>query len=291
MADASSAIPADQVPGAEVGHPAWDDSAYKIVARKEQAIAVMTPRPECPLCGGSGRARLEQDGVVEMGRCRCQRLHDRVRLFNSCGLPARFAAATFVSFAQEPDGSVKELDASAYVSLTRCSEFIETFDATQQNRGLVLHGPVGRGKTHLMIAMLRELVMRHGVPVRFMEFSRLLGLLKEGYSAGRSDAPLLTELAHVPVLAIDELGKGRLSDWELAVIDEVVSRRYNGLGCIVATTNYAPGEATGIDTINLATPRGAVQRLPDRVGERVYSRLCQMVDFVELNGRDHRQPD
>ena len=72
----------------------------------------------------------------------------------------------------------------------------------------MLHGDVGRGKTHLMVAMIRELIFRHGIPCRFIEFSRLLSMLKEGYSSGRSDAPLLSDLSEIPVLAIDELGKG-----------------------------------------------------------------------------------
>jgi len=288
MADALQPTPADQVPAHDADHAAWDNTAYSIVSRGECAVAEIHHRPVCPLCGGSGRARVDRDGVVLMGRCRCMRLPDRIQLFNRAGLPARFADATFVSFAQQPDGSLKPLDPTGIRALGTCSQFVDNFDPTIQNNGIVLHGPVGRGKTHLMVALLRELVFQHGIEVRFIEFSRLLGLLKEGYSAGRSDAPFLTELAEIPVLAIDELGKGRLTDWELAVIDEVVSRRYNAVGCTLATTNYAPGEASGIETVNLSTASGPVQRLADRVGDRVYSRLVQMVDFVEVSGLDHR---
>ena len=120
------------------------------------------------------------------------------------------------------------------------------------------------------------MIFRHGVAVRFMEFSRLLSLLKEGYSEGRSDAPVLTELAEVEVLAIDELGKGRLSDWELTIIDEVVSRRYNAMGCTLATTNYVPGNPTGAAPPNLSTTQTSGQTLGDRVGDRVYSRLLHL---------------
>jgi DNA replication protein DnaC len=99
---------------------------------------------------------------------------------------------------------------------------------------------------------------------------------------------LLTDLAEIPVLAIDELGKGRLSDWELTIIDEVISRRYNGMGCTLATSNYAPGEPSGAAPPNLATVNQSSQTLGDRVGDRVHSRLLQLVDFVEIAGKDHR---
>src|SRR6185436_2452045 len=122
--------------------------------------------------------------------------------------------------------------------------------------------------------LLRELVFRHGVETRFIEFSRLLLLLKEGYEKGVSDAPVLAEIYETPVLAIDELGKGRLTDWELRVIDDVVSRRYN---------------ATGSLPTNLATGIDLAQSLGDRVGDRVYSRLREMGMFVEMGGPDYRE--
>ena len=289
MTDTNDLTNVTHLPLPDADHPAWSETAYSLEARGETIHAEIDLRPDCPLCQGSGRARIERDGVITMGRCRCQKLPDRIQLFNRAGLPARFVEATFVSFAQEPNGQLKDLDPSGIMALGTCSQWVEGFDPQAENRGLVLHGPVGRGKTHLMVALLRELIFRHGVEVRFIEFSRLLSMLKEGYSSGKSDAGLLGELATVPVLAIDELGKGRLSEWELAVIDEVISRRYNAMGCTIATTNYAPGEPTGFESTNLSTAKGPSQNLVDRVGERVYSRLCQVVDFIEVTGKDHRK--
>jgi len=289
VSNATDLTPVTQLPSAETSHPAWSEEAYTIGTRGETAWVELDERPPCPLCAGSGRARLETDGVITMGRCRCQRLPDRIKIFNNADLPARFSAANFVSFAQNPSGTLKDLDPSGIRALGECSQWVENFDQSKVNRGLVLHGPVGRGKTHLMVAILRDLIFRHGIEVRFVEFSRLLSMLKEGYSSGKSDAPILSELAQVPVLAIDELGKGRLTDWELTVIDEVISRRYNAMGCTLATTNYAPGEATGFESANLSTGKGPSQTLTDRVGERVYSRLCEVVDFIEVSGKDHRQ--
>ena len=269
-------------------HPAHALDAYRLVAMGENAIAKALPRPACPQCGGTGYARTETDGVVTMGRCRCQMLHDRILLFNQAGIPARYIDATFVSFAQTPDGQLKELEPSAIRALGMCSQFVDSYLQGALNKGLVLYGDVGRGKTHLMVAIIRELIFRHGVPCRFVEFSRLLSMLKEGYSTGQSDAQILGELSEIPVLAIDELGKGRMTDWELTIIDEVISRRYNAQGCTLATTNHAPGEPTGNSPPNLATSQKLSQTLGDRVGDRVYSRLLQLVEFLAIEGIDHR---
>jgi DNA replication protein DnaC len=276
------------IPAIPANHPAHALDAYRVIPKGEMAVAEALARPNCPMCNGSGHARSEIEGVITMGRCRCQMLADRVHLFNLACIPARYVSATFISFAQTPDGQFKELHPSAIRALGYASQWVADFNPAEANRGMVLHGEVGRGKTHLLIATIRDLIFTHGVPARFIEFSRLLSSLKAGYSEGRSDAPLLTELAEIPVLAIDELGKGRLSDWELTIIDEVISRRYNGMGCTLATSNYAPGEPSGAAPPNLATVTQSSQTLGDRVGDRVHSRLLQLVDFVELAGQDHR---
>ena len=98
--NANPSIPAD--------HPAHALDAYRIVPRGEFAVAEALARPNCPMCNGSGHARTEIEGVITMGRCRCQMLADRVHLFNQAGIPARYVGATFLSFAQTPDGQFKE---------------------------------------------------------------------------------------------------------------------------------------------------------------------------------------
>ena len=177
-------------------------------------------------------------------------------------------------------------------ALQSTSKWLQDFDPKTENPGLFLYGDVGRGKTHLLVGLVRALILEKGVAARFMEFSRLLGVLKEGFSAGRSGTDLMSELAEVPVLAIDELGKGRMTDWELTVIDEIVSRRYNAMRCTLATTNYEPAAPTGAQIGNPALLAGPAQTLGDRVGERVWSRIREMGIFVPVKGKDFRElPD
>ena len=242
--------------------------------------------PDCQRCGGSGRVVITTEEGIQTGRCRCQMLPDRAGLFNRAKIPARFHDASLVSFSR---GATQVGDDAKFKAFVEVSHWLSQFDPNRENKGLVLHGKVGRGKTHLMVALLRSLVFQHGVEVRFVEFSRLLSLLKEGYSSGRSDTALLGELANVPILGIDELGKGRLTDWELQVIDEVISRRYNCMRTTLGTSNFKPGNITGAEPPNAAQTTAPTQTLGDRVGDRVYSRLKQMTGFVELGGLDFRE--
>jgi hypothetical protein len=54
----------------------------------------------------------------------------------------------------------------------------------------------------------------------------------------------------------------------------------------LATTNYGPGVETGTQA-NLAL-EGVQQSLGDRVGDRTFSRLMEMVDFQSVQGDDFR---
>ena len=54
--------------------------------------------PDCSRCGGTGRMVIEVDGVRQIGRCRCQKLPDRIRVFITALIPARHARSSFVNF-------------------------------------------------------------------------------------------------------------------------------------------------------------------------------------------------
>ena len=233
--------------------------------------------PPCERCRGTGRVTVTREGVDKIARCRCRMLPDRIVMFNAANIPARHAHASFESFNKDLPETMNAFLGS-YRWTTR-------FSPKASNRSLVLHGPVGRGKTHLLISVVRELIFKHGVQVRFVEFSKLLADLKHGFEMGKGQSHTMGPLSRVEVLAIDELGKGRNTEWERNIVDELVSIRYNGLKCLVATTNYTTGGPTGLDN-NLSS--GQVQSLTDRVGPRVYSRLTEMADFVEAKGADYR---
>jgi len=275
-------MPARFYPPADANCAHCQGVSYVVRPQGERALAsVCECVPDCPRCGGSGRVLIETDSLVRVGRCRCQMLPDRIRLFNAANIPSRHASSSFMGFDTSAEGVMPAFFAAM--------SWVQDYKPREENQGMVFWGQVGRGKTHLLIATLRELIFQHGVPVRFVEFSRLLGALKEAYSAGRSDTEILRSLADVPVLGIDELGKGRLSDWELTIIDEVISRRYNGMGCVLGTSNYRPGSPTGAPPPNLAKPAFESQTLGDRVGWRVFSRLEQMCTFVQARGSDYRR--
>ncbi len=272
------------LPGADPTCPRCKGDGYTVI-RDGEYVSTRTCGcvGTCPECSGAGWVASDATATRSLRRpCTCRRVRARLARLQETRIPGRHAGSTIKSFAPYERPLIKVRK--------QVEEVLTDWRPTEDNRGLVLYGDVGRGKTHLLCAILRDLVLVHGVSARFVEFSHLLADIKTGFDRGEGGGKLIDELVSVDVLGIDELGKGRNTEFEGTVLDELVSRRYNAARPIFATTNYAPVPSTGRATPNLAVAQADVA-LVDRVGARVFSRLRETTDFLEVPGVDFRQRD
>jgi DNA replication protein DnaC len=242
----------------------------------------------CTRCGGAGHlTETDAGGYLFVRPCRCSYLHERVALFNAAGLPARYHKKTIEGY-QHAGGNQNEV---RYALLS----YRRTYRAGQ--RGVLLMGAPGTGKTHLLVALLGYLSLERGYRCRYVDFMTLLSELKDGYNSNRSEAAIIGPLVRVPILAVDELGKGRNSEWEQGVLDELISQRYNARRTTLFATNYRddppplgetrprPGGWRGPERADSLT----AVTLEERIGPRIYSRLRDMCDFMRVEGPDYRQ--
>ena len=238
----------------------------------------------CPECGGEG-VFLSQDGSFRTFAkiCPCRMENQRINLYNSCCLPSHFFEATLDNFQLTRLHEIKK-------AVEAAKEKVKEFREGKVKKGLLFYGPPGTGKTRLICALLRSLMLELGVSCRFIEFAEFLNQIKRGYDAGEYEGELLAPLLKVEVLAIDELGKGRKTDWESAILDQIISKRYFTRKVTFFTTNYAL-EGSFKKKNNKESEvaeKESFLHLKDRIDLRVYSRICEMCDFVGMDAADFR---
>jgi DNA replication protein DnaC len=147
------------------------------------------------------------------------------------------------------------------------------------DRGLLLMGTVGVGKTHLATAILRGLVER-GVSCLFYEFGALLKEIQNSFNpvSQISELKVLAPVYEAEVLVLDELGASKPTDWVRDTMMQIIGTRYNNRKLTIFTTNYSDTRRNPQE-----------ETLEDRIGVRLRSRLYEMCKTVIVEGEDYRR--
>ena len=244
----------------------------------------------CPQCGGTGWKEIESGGARRVTRCDCvvgsraQKLLDRARI------PARYEHCEFDNFNPDYSGPNPALEKA----LGQARKFVADYPV--EINGLLLIGPIGVGKTHLAVSILKELMGTKGVPCLFYDYRELLKQIQNSYNPAEptTEMQVLRPVFEAEVLALDELGAVKPTEWVWDTVSHILNTRYNDKRTTIITTNYpdqAAGESGRRSFSQSEAARAAArdERLGDRIGERMRSRLHEMCRTVELRGEDFRQ--
>jgi len=242
----------------------------------------------CPECAGIGLIR-KQDAVGNWysTACPCQ-LPARIRgEISRAGFPGVFRDATLLNFQRTESN-----DGPRYMANRYLEEFIPG-PRGPQGVGLLFHGPVGTGKTHLAVAIARELIETRGISARFFTIADLLARLRATYSkadGSESESEVLKQVFAADLVVIDELGAVRATDWAFEMQELILGWLYNHARPLLVTTNLANlGAGESSKGVSEYARAAAPETLGDRIGARMFSRLQQMCIPVAFTGIDWRR--
>ncbi|MBF0287310.1 MAG: ATP-binding protein [SAR324 cluster bacterium] len=280
------------------------DDTYIVIeamsgAYAQAALCSCFPVP-CGVCHGA-RFKLEQDSQgrdIAMPCPECEVRKRNIKLYNNARVPNNYAPSKLPRSDRDKENQrVYNLLTTIVRNYAKNKKSTpsptEIRRQTIDSKGLVLMGSPGTGKTYLMAGFAYQCTINLGVSCMFQGFSELLSEIKNGFSSQKSEMEIIAPHLAAELLIIDDLGKGRNTEWELSVLDTLISQRYNSNKPIMVTSNYTERESTTIKERLLTKDKTGEDKftadtLRRRVGERIYSRLREMCYFETLTGRDRR---
>ncbi len=184
-------------------------------------------------------------------------------------IPQRYRHCELTNFEQNTD-SLREAQ-------RRAQAFVSAFPVIE--RGLLLRGRHGVGKTHLAVAILKTVIQQKGARGYFYETRELLKLVRESFGQGdTTEMDVLRPVLDADLLVLDDLGAEKTSEWVQETLGLVVNTRYSERRPTIFTTNL--GNGTALDDL---------QSIRVQLGERTRSRLLEMCIDVEMDGPDVRE--
>lgn len=248
------------------------------------------PRTECPECEGTGWKPVETDGVRRVVRCHCNEAERASRLLEQARIPRRYEHCAFENFDVRKDKNTGLANPGLAAARFYAERFVEEYPT---DFGLLFIGPTGVGKTHLAVAVLRELMIRRGIECLFYDFRDLLKEIQDSYNpvSQTSELRILQPVLDVEVFLLDELAALNPSDWVKETLAHIINSRYNQKKVTLITTTLPFGETSGRRDARLPSGESVpeIEKSLLQLGTTLRSRLYEMCKVVEMNSDDYRK--
>lgn len=218
---------------------------------------------DCPLCKNKGDIAVRIDGYMQIVPCKCMNERKIMQRIHDSGLSGQFSQYRFDNFRTDEDWQ-KSIKA---VTL----DYMDHFNDSKPHKWLYLGGQVGSGKTHLISALMRELIKK-GYDIAYMQFSEEMPEIEKGLlSYGELNLKALSlyeRFKTVEILVIDDAFKNYTKQ---RAFWDIINHRYkNGDLVTIISSQY---------NYELLLQITGDESLPSRIFERCTKKYFKPIKF------------
>ena len=211
----------------------------------------------CEKCDGYGNI-VTPTGVTD---CECKLRAQTAMNLVAARIPPMYAPKNLATFKPSSKHRKEVLEtAKKYIA-----------EYKLDGKGLFLWGPCGTGKTHLAVAILKELILAGHMGL-FYNIISLLDDMRASYNSSDESEQweLIDRVRDTRILILDDLGAEKTSGWVSDRLYAIINYRYENNNTTIVTSNKSESE------------------LKEQVGIRIYSRLVEMCRVIPFAGKDYR---
>src|ERR1700722_17820857 len=271
----------------------------QMASRTNEPVAINAPTEVCPLCAGTGWKGVQANSgngsasnERRVTRCDCQlRARENTRLA-AARIPRRYEHCELSNYDTDFPGAHPSLQEAHFLAST----FAKKCDP-RGDKGLLIIGKIGTGKTHLAVGIMKDLILSRGISCLFYDYRELLKEIQNSYNSTvqTTELDVLRPAFEADVLVLDELGAVKPTEWVWDTVSLILNTRYNDNRTTIITTNYPDRQERkrpgNVDSRSAEAAKYSAdeETLGDRIKDRMLSRLHQMCRIITLDGADFRQ--